>query len=63
MRFYCGLDVHSATSTFCLLDQRGKELETVTLTGGWDRLLEPPADGGGAVGWVAGCSLCHRNSL
>jgi transposase len=39
MRFYLGLDVHSNTSTYCLLDERGVELETRTVRGGWDKLL------------------------
>src|SRR5690242_1469033 len=59
MRFYCGLDVHSKTSTYCLLDDRGKELETVTLAGGWDQLLarlRRVAAGGGLI-------VCYEASL
>jgi transposase len=59
MRFYCGLDVHSTTSTLCLLDQRGKELETVTLTGGWEK----PLDRLRAIAARGELTVCYEASL
>jgi len=59
MRFYCGLDVHSKTSTLCLLDQRGKQIETVTLTGGWDK----PLDRLRAIAALGELTVCYEASL
>jgi transposase len=36
---YVGLDVHQKQSTFCVLDEHGRERFTRTVKGGWDRLL------------------------
>ena len=36
---YIGLDVHQKTSTYCVLDPHGKPLRTVTVRGGWPRVL------------------------
>jgi len=33
-----GLDVHQRLSVFCVLDHHGKQVETKTVRGGWDRL-------------------------
>ena len=34
-----GLDVYWRTSTFCILDENGKEIETQTVRGGWSKVL------------------------
>lgn len=36
---YVGLDVHSKQSTFCVLDDQGREVRTATVHGGWGKLL------------------------
>jgi transposase len=36
---YIGLDVHQLTSTYCVLDQHGKQLHTITVKGRWPKLI------------------------
>jgi transposase len=37
---YVGLDVHYGTSTYCVLDENGRELQCETVRGHWPQLLE-----------------------
>ena len=37
---YIGLDVHYSTSTYCVLDENGRELQCETVRGHWPKLLE-----------------------
>ncbi len=37
---YIGLDVHYGTSTYCVLDENGRELQCETVRGHWPKLLE-----------------------
>jgi transposase len=37
--FYVGLDVHQKQSTFCVLDENGKRLQTRTVRGHWDLVM------------------------
>jgi hypothetical protein len=37
---YIGLDVHFGTSTYCVLDANGQELQCETVRGHWAKLLE-----------------------
>jgi transposase len=37
---YVGLDVHKSQSSFCVLDENGKKVESRTLRGPWDRILQ-----------------------
>jgi transposase len=37
--WYIGLDVHAKQSTYCVLDERGKHLQTRTVKGPWDKVL------------------------
>jgi transposase len=37
---YVGLDVHYGTSTYCVLDENGRELQCETVRGHWPKLLE-----------------------
>ncbi len=52
-----GLDVHWRTSTFCILDENGKEIKTQTVRGAWSKVLavsrkiEEPF----AIGYEASC--------
>ena len=41
--FHVGLDVHYRTSTLCILDAQGKEVNAVTVRGPWDKLLREVA--------------------
>jgi transposase len=38
--WYVGLDVHYGTSTYCVLDENGRELQCETVRGHWPKLLE-----------------------
>jgi transposase len=37
---YVGLDVHYRSSTYCVLDENGRELQCETIRGHWPKLLE-----------------------
>ncbi len=37
---YVGLDVHYSTSTYCVLDENGREVQCETVRGHWPNLLE-----------------------
>jgi len=37
---YVGLDVHYGTSTYCVLDENGREVQCETVRGHWPKLLE-----------------------
>lgn len=38
--YYAGLDLHTRTSTVCILDQHGREVKTHTIRGPWPTVLE-----------------------
>lgn len=38
--YYVGLDVHYRTSTYCILDETGREVKCETVRGLWPKLLE-----------------------
>jgi hypothetical protein len=38
--YYVGLDVHARQSSFCVLDDNGKELRQFQVKGDWPRMLE-----------------------
>ena len=38
--YYVGLDVHYRTSTYCILDEHGREVKCETVRGPWPKLLE-----------------------
>lgn len=38
--YYVGLDVHYRTSTYCILDEQGREVKCETVRGHWPKLLE-----------------------
>ena len=37
--YFVGLDVHHRTSTLCILTRDGREVETLTVRGGWDGIF------------------------
>jgi len=37
---YVGLDVHYRSSTYCVLEENGREVECETIRGHWPQLLD-----------------------
>lgn len=59
--YYVGLDAHYRSSTLCILDGGGREVKTLTLRGGWDRVCTTLRGLGGGVG--GGVSVCYEASI
>ena len=38
--WHVGLDVHYRTSTYCILDENGREVQCETIRGHWPKLLD-----------------------
>ena len=57
---HIGLDVHQATSTYCILDAQGRPVKTETVRGRWDRVLKRLAE---LAGMVEHCDFVEQDSV
>jgi hypothetical protein len=59
---YMGLDVHYSTSTYCVLDANGQEVQCETVRGHWPKLLERlrTVAGPGTIRFEATCGYGYR---
>lgn len=55
--YFVGLDVHFRTSTLCILGSDGRQVKSLTLRGGWDRVIGQLRELGGSI------AICYEASI